>query len=131
MKAKTAFACASVMLLAVSGSGAFADPPGKGEREVRKAQMEYEREQRKRDREWEREERKRYQELEREDRKHLEEMAREESKHQDEMWREGGYGLDEPTYGYGVDESYETDYPEDKAYRVLKEVRDLTETLKQ
>jgi hypothetical protein len=117
------------MLLAISGSGALADPPGKEEREARKAQMEYEREQRKRDREWEREERKHYQELEREERKHREEMAREERKHQDEMWRERGYGDEEPAYGYGVDESYDPDYPEDKAYRILKEVRDLTETL--
>lgn len=131
MKAKAAFILTGVMLLAISGSGALADPPGKGEREVRKAQMKYEREQRKRDRAWEREERKHYRELEREERKHLEEMARDESKHQEEMWREGGYGLDEPAYGYGVDESYESDYPEDKAYRILKDVRDLTEILKQ
>jgi hypothetical protein len=117
------------MLPAISGSGALADPHGKGEREVRKAQMEYEREQRKRDREWEREERKHYRELEREERKHLEEMAREERKHQEETWREGGYSSEEPAYGYGGDESYEPDYPEDKAYRILKDARELTETL--
>ena len=131
MKAKVAMIHASVMLLAISGSSAFADPPGKEEWEARKAEMEYEREQRKRDREWEREERKHYQELEREERKHREEMAREESKHQEEMWREGGYSLEEPGYGYGVDESYEPDYPEDKAHRIMKGVRDLTESLNQ
>jgi hypothetical protein len=131
MKTKVAVIRASLVLLAISGSGAIADPRGNEEWEARKAQMEYERKQNKRDREWEREERKRYQEVAREERKHQEEMAREERKHQEEMWREGGYSDGEPEYGYGVDETYEPDYPEDKAYQIIKTVRDLTETLNQ
>ena len=58
VKPKDAFIRGTVMLLAISGSGAFADPPGKEDWEPRKERMGYEREQRKRDREWEREERK-------------------------------------------------------------------------
>jgi chromatin assembly factor 1 subunit A len=115
-----------LVVFAISGSCALADPPGKEEREARKAEMEYDRDQSKREREWEREERKHYQELEREERKHQEEMAREERKHQEEMWREGGYGLDERGYEYGVDDSYEPEYIEDKVQRIIKDVRDLT-----
>jgi hypothetical protein len=130
VKIKRAIICGSVTLLvAISDFGALADPPGKEGWEARKEQMEYEREQRKRNREWEREQRKHYEELEREERKHLEEMAREERKHQEEMWPEGGYRLEQP--GYVFDGSYEPENVEDKVYRVIKDVRDLTDTLNQ
>ena len=131
MKAKDAFIRGTVMMLAISGSGAFADPYGKEDWEPRKEQMEYEREQMKRDREWEREERKYYKKLERKERKHLEKMMRKERKHRDEMWREGDYTLEESGYEYGVDKSYAPDYPEDKVYRIIQDVRDLTEPVDQ
>ena len=131
MKAKDAFIRGTLMMLAISGSGAFADSRGKEYWEPRNERMEYEREQRKRDREWEREERKYYKKLERKERKHLEKMTRKERKHRDEMWPEGDYTLEESGYEYGVDESYAPEYAEDKVYRIIKDVRDLAEPLDQ
>jgi len=131
VKPKDAFIRGTVMLLAISGSGAFADPPGKEDWEPRKERMGYEREQRKRDRQWEREERKYYKKLERKERKHVEKMTRKERKYQEEMWREGDYTLEDQGDGYGVDQPYEPDYTEDKIYRIIKDLRDLTEPLNQ
>lgn len=131
MKAKDALICGTLMLLSISGFGAFADPPGKDDWEPAKERLGYEREQRKRDREWEREERKYDKKLERKERKRLEKRTRKERKYQEETWREGDYALEEPIYEYGVDQSYGPDYAEDKIYRIIKDVRDLTEPLNQ
>jgi len=131
VKISRAIICGSVILLAISGSGALSDPPRKEEWVAGKGQMKYEREQRKRDREWEREERKYYKKLERKERKHEKKMAREERKYQEETWDEGDYTLEQSEYEYGVDDLYEPDYVEDKVYRVIKDVRDLTNTFDQ
>jgi hypothetical protein len=114
VKPTEAIICGGILVLAFCGSSALADSPEEEAWEARKEQMEYEREQRKREREWEREER-----------KHYREMAREEREHQEEMWREGGYAVEQPDYGYGVDDAYEPEYIEDKVYRIIKDVRDL------
>jgi len=53
-------------------------------------------------------------------------MAREEREHQEEMWREGGYAVEQPDYGYGVYDAYAPEHIEDKVYRIIKDVRDLT-----
>ena len=140
MEKHTVVLSACVIALSLLASHVLADPPDEGRWESRKEQMKHEREHMKRVREWEKEDRKRYREMEREERKHFEEMEREEWKHYKEMEREERKHLEEmeresyevreqPAYEYRVDEPYQPDYVEDKVYRIIKDARDIKDTI--